>query len=130
MDIVSFVASQLGIDEKQAAGGIGMIFSAAKEKLESGDFSQLADAVPGIQGLMDDAPSPEEEGGGGLLGTLGGLASKFGLEDLGKLANLAAGFKKLGLDASMITKFLPKILEWLQSSGGSAVKAILEKALK
>lgn len=129
MDIVKFVASQLGIEESQAGGGIGMIFAAAKKKLESGDFSKLAEAVPGIQKLMDSAPKTEE-GGGGLLGSLGGLASKFGMGDLGNLASLAEGFKKLGLDASMVTKFVPKILEWLQTSGGSSAKAILEKALK
>ena len=55
-----------------------------------------------------------------ILG-LGGAAS-----GLGSLASLAGGFSKLGLDAGMISKVIPIILNFVQSKGGPGVKAILE----
>ncbi len=126
MDLLNMLTSQLGISEEQAGGGAGLIFNLAKEKL-GGDFSQITDAIPNVSGLMDKAP---DAGGGGLMGAIGGIASSFGAGDIGNLASLAGGFSKLDLDAGMVTKFVPIVLEFVKGQAGDGVMGLLSKVLK
>ena len=126
MDLVNAIQN-LGITQEQARGGLGLIFKTVQEKLGDSDFSKVQEALPQIQALISEAP---EEGGGGLLGAIGGIAKSLGVGDLGKLVGVADGFKKLGLDPKMVLQFIPKILEWAQNAGGPQLKAILEKVLK
>ncbi len=123
MELIEMLASQLGISETQAEGGAGLLLGMARKKLGEGDFGEIATAVPGIEALVESAPS------GGIGGMLGGFASKVGGEDLGGLAGLAGGFKKLGLDAGLISKFVPIVLSFVQSKGGDVAKGILERVL-
>jgi hypothetical protein len=127
MELIEQLVKNLGVSEDAAKGGSGLIFKMAKEKLGSGDFSKVANVIPGIDGLMKSAPES-----GGVLGGIGKLASGLGggAGQLGNLASLAGGFSKLGLDSGMIGKFIPIILAFAQSKGGDAVKALLQKALK
>lgn len=125
MDLLNMLTSQLGIKEEQAAGGAGMIFNLAKDKL-GGDFSQISNAIPDVNGLMDKTP----EADGGLMGAIGGIASSLGADSLGNLASLASGFSKLDLDAGMITKFVPIVLEFVKDKAGSGVMDLLGKVLK
>ena len=126
MDLVNMLTSQLGIKEDQAAGGAGLLFNLAKEKL-GGDFSQVTNAIPEISNLIGKAPTSS---GGGLMGALGGLASSFGADKLGDLASLASGFSDLKLDTSMISKFVPIVLEYVKGKAGSGVVDLINKALK
>ena len=126
MDLLNMLTSQLGVNEDQAAGGAGMIFNLAKEKL-GGDFSQITNEIPEVTNLMSKAPSA---GGGGLMGALGGLASSLGGDKLGNLASLASGFSKLDLDAGMIGKFIPIVLEFVKGKAGSGAMDLLSKVLK
>ena len=127
MELLQMLTSQLGITEEQAQGGSGLLFKMAKEKLGSEDFSQVAGAVPDVENLISSAPQS-----GGIAGVLGGLASSLGGGggQLGNLASLAGGFKDLKLDSSMIGKFIPIVMAFVQSKGGDTVKTILEKVLK
>ncbi len=127
MDLVKMLTSQLGINEDQAAGGAGLLFKMAKEKLGDGDFSKIADAVPDVSNLMGKAP---EESGGGLMGAIGGIASAFGADKLGDLASLASGFSKLNLDENMIGNFIPIILNFVKDKAGDEVMGLLSKVLK
>jgi hypothetical protein len=121
MELIDQLTKSLGVTEPQAKGGAGLLFKLAKDKLSGGDFSKVSAAVPGIDGLIGAAP------GGGILG---GLGKVFGGGGLAGLAGLAGGFSKLGLDAGMISKFVPIVLSFVQSKGGDQVKGILEKVLK
>lgn len=127
MELIQELVKNLGVNENAAKGGAGLIFKLAQNKLGAGDFSKVAGAVPGISDLIKVAPES-----GGLLGGLGNLASGLGgdVGKLGNLASLAGGFSKLGLDSGMIAKFLPIILSFVGSKGGTAVRSILEKVLK
>jgi hypothetical protein len=118
---------QLGVSDEQATGGAGLLFKLAQEKLSSGEFAQVKDAVPGIENLMAEAPQA-----GGLTGALGGLASSLGGggSQLAGLAELAGGFQNLGLDSGMIGKFIPIVLSFVQSKGGDAIKQMLAKVLQ
>ena len=85
--------------------------------------------MPDANTLIGKAPAEDQDAGGGLLGMLGGMASKMGLGDLGKLAELAAQFKKLGLDLETVQKFVKVVLTFVESKGGTVVKDLLNKVL-
>lgn len=126
MELIQQLVSQLGVQEGQAKGGAGLIFKQAKSALGGGEFAKVAQAVPGVEGLINDAPK-----GGGAMGAIGGLASKFGGKAgaMGGMAALASGFSKLGLDRGMIGKFVPIVLSYVQGEGGDGARNVLEKAL-
>lgn len=127
MELVQMLTSQLGVTEKQAEGGSGLLFKMAKEKLSAGEFSQVTSAVPGVESMMSSAPET-----GGVSGALGGLVSSLGggAGQLGDLASLAGGFKNLNLDPGMVGKFIPVLMSFVQSKGGDAARDILAKVLK
>jgi hypothetical protein len=122
MELVQQLVEQLGISEEQAKGGAGLLFSLAKDKLGSGEFSQITDSVPGVDDLIGAAPES-----GGLVSSLGGLASAFGGkgDGLGNLASLASGFSNLGLDSGMIGKFVPVVLSFIQGQGSDQASNLL-----
>lgn len=131
MELIQQLAQGLNIKEEQAQGGAGLIFQMAQDKLGDSEFSQVANAVPGISGLIGAAP----KGGGGIAGALGGLAGAMGGGGggLGKVAGLAAlagGFGQLGMNPGMASKFVPIILSFVQNKGGDGVKDILSGILK
>jgi hypothetical protein len=66
------------------------------------------------------------------MGKLGGMASIFGEKaaQLGAMANLAADFKKLGIDISKVQNFVDVTLKTLEEKGGPQVKELLSKFLK
>lgn len=124
MELIQMLVDQLGINKEQASGGAGLLFNLAKKKLGDENFKKIADAIPGVQELLKAVPA---EGVGGMLGK---LAAKVGAGDLGNLASLAAGFKKLGLNADLIQKFVPIVVNFVQSKGGDTVKKLLDSVLK
>ncbi|MCU7843760.1 MAG: DUF2780 domain-containing protein [Candidatus Thiodiazotropha sp. (ex Monitilora ramsayi)] len=126
MELVQQLVTSAGVSQSQAEGGAGLLFGLVKDQLSSGDFSQVASAVPGIESLIDKAP----DSGGGLGGLLGGVASALGGSELGNLASLASGFSKLDLDAGMIGKFVPVVLSFLQSQGGEGVASMVGRVLQ
>ncbi|MES9832656.1 MAG: DUF2780 domain-containing protein [Candidatus Thiodiazotropha sp. DIVDIV] len=127
MELVQQLVAGAGVNQQQAEGGAGLLLGLVKDQLSSGDFSQVADAVPGIDSLINAAPS---EDSGGLGGLLGGVASALGGESAGNMAALASGFSKLDLDAGMIGKFVPIVLSFLQSQGGDGVSSLVAKVLQ
>lgn len=126
MNIVEQVIQQLGVTKEQAESGLGLILKLAKEKLGT-DFSQVNNVIPEANQLVNSAPSEEgQPAGGGLFGM---LADKVGLGGLGKLADLAASFKKLGLDMDKLQGFVKTVLTFVEAKGGTAVKDLLNKVL-
>ncbi len=129
-ELFGLLTSQLGVNDNQAKGGVGAILNLAKEKLADGDFSQITQALGGdVTEAMNAAPKAEAGGVGGMLGA---ATSALGIDlgGLGKLASLASAFKTLGLDADMIGKFAPIVMEFVKGKGGDGVGEILEKFMK
>jgi len=126
MELVQQLVSSTGASEQQAQGGAGLIMGLLKDQLSSGDFSQLSGAVPGVDTLIDSAPSS----GGGMGGLLGSVAGALGGGELGNLAKLAGGFSELGLDSGMIGKFVPVVLSFIQDKGGEGLAGIVANVLQ
>jgi hypothetical protein len=125
-ELIDMLTRNLGINGAQAEGGAAVLFKAAKDKLGGEEFGKLLGGLPGLDGLLQRAPSP---GGGGLGGLLGGLAGAVG-GNAGAIAAILQGFGKLGLTADHAKKFVPIILEFLRTKVGPDVVSKLEKTLR
>ena len=131
MELIGLLTQGLGVNENQAKGGAGLIFQLAKQQLGDSDFTQVANVVPGIDGLLGSVPKE----GSGVMGAIGGLAGALGggggsIGKLAGLASLAGGFGQLGLKPDMIAQFVPIILSFAENQGGEGIKKILEGVLK
>jgi hypothetical protein len=124
--LVSQLSKGLAISPTQAKGGAGTLFSLAKSRLSEDEFGKISSAVPGMSGLLKAAPplthqsefsSLESE----LPGSMGAM---------GRMAEAAEAFHKLGLSPEMASKFLPIMSKYVESRGGSSTAGLLEKALK
>ncbi len=126
-ELISSLVGQLGVSEDQAKGGAGLLFKLAQQKLGGDEFGQLNSALGGGVGdLIQSAPAEEE---GGLGSLLGGLGNMVGAGGIGNLVSLAGGFSKLGLDEGLIGKFIPIVMQFVQSKGGESLLPLLQKAL-
>ncbi len=136
MELIDQLVSQLGVSNEQAEGGAGLLFKMAKEKLSSGDFSQISDLLPGLGDLIGKAPSADADAstGGGIMEAIGGIAKSVGMGDIAEklegLAGVAGGFGKLNLDAEMVSKFATIIIEYLKKNGGETIELLLKTVFK
>jgi len=124
LDLIELLIKNLGINHGQAMGGAGLILQVAKDKLVSSDFSELAKHVGGLDDILGAAPKS-----GGLMGSLGGLASGLGGggDKIAMITKLAGGFSKLDLGTDMIMKFFPVIESYFRGKGDDAVNEIINK---
>lgn len=113
-ELIGALTKELGVTADQARGGAGSVFALAKSKLSPGDFSQVANAVPGMDGLLKAAPAL----GGSALGSMGAMAA------------LGPAFQKLGISPAVASKFIPAVTQFVGSKGGADVAKILASALK
>jgi hypothetical protein len=124
--LVNTLSQQIGATPAQAAGAAGALFSIAKSRLSPGDFSQVGNAVPGMDALLSAAPAAggtsAPAGVGGVLSQLGGSA--------GGLAAAAGAFSKLGLSPDLVAKAVPVLTSFVTKSGGANVGNLLAGALK
>jgi hypothetical protein len=56
-ELVGALTRKLGVTEQQATGGAGAIFGLAKSQLSPDNFGQVAHVVPGMEGLLQAAPT-------------------------------------------------------------------------
>lgn len=124
-ELVGALTKELGATPEQAAGAAGALFGVAKSRLSADEFSQVAQAVPGIDALLAAAPSTSE--GAGPAG-IGGLSKSVGTA--GSLASAASAFSKLGLKPDLVGKAVPVLTSFVTKSGGANVGQLLAGALK
>lgn len=103
--LIKNITTKLGVTPTQAIGGTAAILNNTKAKMNPADFTALTKQVPQTGTLLGAAPA-------GLL-SLGSLGSQFSF---------------LGMDASMINKFSPLVLEYLQSGATPGMDKILAAA--
>ena len=130
MELVGLLTSQLGVTEKQATGGAGSLFQAAKNSLSTEDYSQVSEAVAGIDSLVEAAPAVSESTGGiskkvsGVTKGLGSLTKT--AQSVNQMAAVKDQFSQLGLDTDMVSRFVPVILDYAKSQGGQTVMNLLK----
>ena len=126
MELVEALTSKLGITADQAAGGAGALFSLAKQQLSSEDFAKVAEAIPDAGALIEKAP--KSSGSGGAMGQVSSMLGGQGAA-LEGVAGLGEAFSALGLDADMVGKFVPVVLDFAQAKGGDTVMKLLQGVL-
>ena len=127
LDLVGLLTKNLGVSNEQAGSGAGAIFNAASKNMSVDDFTKVTDALPEVTSLMNNVSS-----GGSGSSSLGGVSSVLGKSgsSLSTLAGLSDTFSKLGLSSDMVGKFIPIVLEYAQSRGGSQIANLLKSALQ
>lgn len=110
--LLGALTGQLGVNQEQAIGGTGALLGLAKNKLGSGDYSQLLQQVPGLESLS----------GGSALGGLGDLggASKSLLGNVGSMGDVNKAFGAMGMDQSMTGQFASVLLDYFGKQGVSS----------
>ena len=120
-ELVSALSKEIGATPEQAAGAAGSLFGVAKSRLKPDEFAQVAKAVPGMDALLNAAPSADT-GTAALSKVAGGAA--------GGLASAASAFSKLGLKPDMVAKAVPVLTSFVTKSGGASVGQLLASVLK
>lgn len=128
-DVLGRIAAQLGMSPDQAQAGAGSVFQLIRESASKMDFDQLVQAVPQASSWMKKAAgvqaAPAATPLGGLGDLLGQATEMFGGGSGGAGGGLAgvgqviAVLSKLGIDPDTAAKFLPMLLQFLQSKAGA-----------
>ena len=122
-DFVGQLTKQLSITRPQARGGAGALFALAKNRLSADEFGKVSAAVPDMNRLLKAPPAPSENS------ELSSLESSLP-GNMGRTAEVAEAFHKLGLSPEMAGKFLLVMTKFVESKGGLSTASLLEKALK
>ena len=131
-ELVGALAQEIGGTPEQAAGAAGALFGLAKTRLASEDWSKVAGAVPGMDGLLKAAPAVVSAASGSsgtsaMAALAGAVPAAAGL---GGLASAADSFKKLGLKPEMVMKAVPVLTDYVTKAGGAEVGKLLAGALQ
>ncbi|WP_158768180.1 DUF2780 domain-containing protein [Paraglaciecola sp. L1A13] len=126
--MVSSVTDSLGVTQSQASGGLGAIFNYAKDNISSEQYSQLADALPGVGGLLESVPDISSMTSEGGLGGILDKASSYN-DSLKALNDVKKQFEALGLKPEMITQFVSKAQAYLDTPEGQQAKQLLTQGL-
>jgi hypothetical protein len=126
-DLIKELTGKLGVNRKQAQGGLVAILRAGQQTLSARDFAEFVREVPGADKLLSNAPPPSmlSSLAGGLGSLLGGRSST-----TGRWAGLAASFAELGVDLDTAKKFGPIVMEHVRRHGGDDLLDKLKDALK
>jgi len=121
--LVGQLTKELSITRPQARGGAGALFALAKTRLSADEFGKVSSPVPGMSSLLKAAPETAQNSElSSLEGELPG--------NMGRMAEVAGAFHKLGLSPEMAGKFLPVMSKFVEAKGGLSTASLLEKALK
>ena len=130
-DLVSALSKELGASTQQAEGAAGSLFNFAKGKLKPEDWSKVAAAVPGMDGLLKAAPAATPVGTSGAAGAASAAAGAAGAaSSAAGLSSLAGSFSKLNLKPELIAKAVPVLTSFVTKSGGADVGQLLASVLK
>ncbi len=112
------LVGQLGVSQQQALGGAGTIFQVAKSNMTQEAFGSLSQSVPGMSDMLAAAP---QIGGVGMLGGAGGT--------IGTMQTLYSSFRQLNLSPDMVNRFIPVVVDYLNTTSGQVTSNLLRSAL-
>ena len=112
-DLISTLTGSLGVTPQQATGGTAALLQAASKSMPSSNYSELLKSVPGLSSIA-----------GSKSGMLDGAMGMLGGGD-----NVSTAFKALGMDSSMIGKFVPVILGYVGKYATKENVSLLQTAL-
>lgn len=104
--LIKNITTTTGVTPTQAIGGTAAILNEAKTNMSPTDYSALSQQMPQLGTIVSAAPA-------GIMGS-GTLASQFGA---------------LGMNPSMIDKFTPLILQYIQTGSTPGMAQLVQAAL-
>ena len=113
-DIITELASKIGISPETAKRGLGTLLAALQHVLPAESFAKIEGAIPGAANMLADAQAQGEAPTGGILGAIKDMAGKL-LGGGGDAAALAAHFGKLGFSPDQVKHFFAQVVEFLRS---------------
>ncbi len=115
-ELVTNIAGKMGIDEALAEKAVSIVLSLVQSQGEDGLVGQLFDKIPGADTLATAGTSAIEngDGGGGLMGMLGGMLGG----GAGDIMAAVAQLKSDGLDTSQIKELGGEVLGYAREKGG------------
>ena len=126
IDLIKRLTKELGVNKRQAEGGLVALLRAGQQNMARADFEQFGADIPGANKLMKSAPPPST-----LSSLAGGLGSLFGGRNSpGRWAGLAASFTELGIDLDTAKKFGPIVIDYVRHHGGENLVGKMRSALK
>jgi hypothetical protein len=128
-ELVGKISDELKITPKQAEGGVGALLGLAKQRLKPEEFTEVANAIPGTDGLLKVASGLGSAGGGAVAST-GAMADLAKGNSAAGLASVAGSFRQLGLTPDVATKMVPVLTTFVQSKGAAGAAKLLTGALK
>ena len=125
-DLVKRLSKELGVNKKQAQGGLVALLRAGQQNMARTYFNQFVADIPGADKLLKSAPPPNT-----LSSLAGGLGSLLGGRNSpGRWAGLAASFTELGIDLDTAKKFGPIVIDYVKHHGGENLVDKMRAALK
>jgi hypothetical protein len=125
-DLIKRLTKELGVNKKQAEGGLVALLRAGQQNMARRDFEQFVADIPGADKLLRKAPPPSTISS--LAGGLGSLLG--GRNGPGRWAGLAASFTELGVDLDTAKKFGPIVIDYVKHHGGEDIVDKMKVALK
>jgi len=110
--LISSIMSTLGVSNAQAVGGVTALLSNATTKMSKEDVGTLKKEVPEVSSFLGDKSSTSS--------LLSSIASNSTVQEQ---------FKALGLDADMVSKYTPIVLDYINSEAGESLMKIVKSAL-
>lgn len=125
-DLIKRLTKELGVNRKQAQGGLVALLRAGQQNMSRMDFDQFVADIPGADELLRKAPPPST-----LSSLAGGLGSLIGGRNSpGRWAGLAASFTELGVDLDTAKRFGPIVIDYVKHHGGENIVDQIKSALK
>ena len=125
-DLIKRLTKELGVNKKQAQGGLIALLRAGQQNMARSDFAQFVADIPGADELLRKAPPPST-----LSSLAGGLGSLLGGRNSpGRWAGLAASFTELGVDLDTAKKFGPIVIDYVKHHGGEDIVDKMKVALR
>jgi hypothetical protein len=125
-ELIKRLTKELGVDKRQAEGGLVALLRAGQQNMARRDFDQFVADIPGADQLLRKAPPPST-----LSSLAGGLGSLLGgRTGPGRWAGLAASFTELGVDLDTAKKFGPIVIDYVKHHGGEDIVDKMKVALK
>jgi hypothetical protein len=125
-DLIKRLTKELGVNKKQAEGGLVALLRTGQQNMARRDFEQFVADIPGADKLLSKAPPPSTISS--LAGGLGSLLG--GRNGPGRWAGLAASFAELGVDLDTAKKFGPIVIDYVKHHGGEDIVDKMKVALK
>jgi hypothetical protein len=117
--------SKMGIENKQASAGVGIILNYLKGKLSKDDYKTVSEDIGDESYYMQAANEAGAFKENKTLSSMGRSASK--VKASGLLGETAPYFKNIGLKSDKIGGFFNTIVGYLKSKGSEKAVDILSK---